>query len=95
MFVSFFKKKIYATIASLPWFGLGDRLALPTKPSFYYYIGILSVLNAVQCVGSGFLLYHFSTEAGLCIVDFSTLLYYTLFTPFVYYTFLSDFFRYY
>ena len=65
---------------------------MPTKASFYYYVGLLSVLNGVQTVGSGLLLYRV-TGCGLCIVDITTLLYYTLLTPFVYYTFLSDFFR--
>lgn len=77
----------------LPWSRLRERLALPTKASFYYYVGILSVLNGLQSVGSGLLLYRV-TECGLCIVDVTTLLYYALLTPFVYYTFLSDFFRY-
>lgn len=82
---------IYSTITILPWSRLRERLALPTKVSFYYYVGILSLLNGVQCVGSGLLLYGV-TGSGLCIVDITTLLYYTLLTPFVYYTFLSDFF---
>lgn len=77
----------------LPWSWLRDRLSLPTKVSFYYHVGILSVLNAVQCVGSGLILYNVA-EPGLCVVDVTTILYYSLFTPFVYYTFLSDFFRY-
>ncbi len=85
--------KVYAIVTLLPWSRLRDRLALPTKKNFYYYVGILSGLNGIQCVGSGLLLYHL-TECGLCIVDITTLLYYTLLTPFVYYTFLSDFFRY-
>ena len=76
----------------LPFSRLRERLALPTKVSFYYYVGILSVLNAVQCVGSGLILYN-EADSGLCVVDVTTIMYYSLFTPFVYYTFLSDFFR--
>lgn len=84
--------QVYAIITLLPWSRLRERLALPTKKNFYYYVAILSGLNGIQCVGSGLLLYRV-TECGLCIVDVTTLLYYTLLTPFVYYTFLSDFFR--
>ena len=80
-------------ITLLPWTRLRERLALPTKISFYYYVGTLSLLNGVQCIGSGLLLWDVK-ESGLCIVDVTTILYYTLLTPFVYYTFLSDFFRY-
>jgi len=82
---------IYAVITLLPWSSFRERLALPTKVSFYYYVGILSLLNTAAAVGSGLLLYRV-TGSGLCVVDVTTLLYYTLFTPFVYYTFLSDFF---
>jgi len=78
-------------ITLLPWTRLRERLALPTKISFYYYVGTLTLLNGVQCVGSGLLLWGVK-ESGLCIVDVTTVLYYTLLTPFVYYTFLSDFF---
>lgn len=84
--------QIYTSITLLPFTKLRERLALPTRASFYYYVGILAVLNGVQCVGSGLVLYRV-TGSGLCIVDVTTLLYYTLLTPFVYYTFLSDFFR--
>lgn len=87
-----FFSKVYAIITLLPWSRLRERLALPTKKNFYYYVGMLSVLNGIQCVGSGLLLYRV-TECGLCIVDVTTLLYYTFLTPFVYYTFLADFFR--
>ena len=72
---------------------LRERLALPTKLSFYYYVAMLSLLNAAQCVGSGLLLYRV-TGCGLCVVDVTTVLYYTILSPFVYYTFLADFFRY-
>ncbi|KAK4037720.1 hypothetical protein OUZ56_029749 [Daphnia magna] len=89
IFATFFSL-VYAIITLLPWSRLRERLALPTKKNFYYYVGMLSVLNGIQCVGSGLLLYRV-TECGLCIVDVTTLLYYTFLTPFVYYTFLADF----
>ncbi|KAJ1530573.1 hypothetical protein ONE63_005457 [Megalurothrips usitatus] len=81
---------IYLCILILPWTRLRDRLALPTKRSFYTYILLLCLLNAVQSLGSGLLLYEMC--AGLCIVDITTYAYFTLLTPLVYYAFLSEFF---
>ncbi|XP_075217160.1 transmembrane protein adipocyte-associated 1 homolog isoform X2 [Lycorma delicatula] len=81
---------IYLTILILPWTRLRERLALPSKRSFYVYIILLVLLNIGQSVGSGLLLY--SIWQGLCVVDVTTCLYFTLFTPLVYHTFLSEFF---
>ncbi|KAF6215923.1 hypothetical protein GE061_000258 [Apolygus lucorum] len=81
---------IYLSIFVLPWTRLRERLALPTKRSFYVYILLLVLLNIVQSIGSGLLLY--SIVEGLCVVDVTTCLYFTLFTPLVYHTFLSEFF---
>lgn len=81
---------LYGTIFLLPWTTLRDRLPLPSKPSFYSYVLFLAVLNAVQAVGSGLLYYH--QDWGLCVVDVTTYIYFTLFTPFVYKTFLCEFF---
>ncbi|CAA9995323.1 unnamed protein product [Nesidiocoris tenuis] len=61
-----------------------------TKKSFYVYILLLVLLNVIQSVGSGLLLY--SIIEGLCVVDVTTCLYFTMFTPLVYHTFLSEFF---
>ncbi|BES90710.1 Predicted membrane protein [Nesidiocoris tenuis] len=81
---------IYLSILILPWTRLRERLALPTKKSFYVYILLLVLLNVIQSVGSGLLLY--SIIEGLCVVDVTTCLYFTMFTPLVYHTFLSEFF---
>jgi len=81
---------IYLCILILPWTRLRERLALPTKKSFYVYIVLLVLLNLSQSIGSGLLMY--SISEGLCVVDITTYLYFTLFTPLVYHTFLSEFF---
>ncbi|XP_024086208.1 transmembrane protein adipocyte-associated 1 homolog [Cimex lectularius] len=81
---------IYMSILILPWTRLRERLALPSKRSFYVYIMMLVLLNLTQSIGSGLLLY--SVNEGLCVVDVTTCLYFTLFTPLVYHTFLSEFF---
>lgn len=55
-------------------------------------MSLLALLNGIGSIGCSFLLLKI-TE-GLCVVDVTTLLYFTLFTPLVYITFLSTFFRY-
>ncbi|KAL0115584.1 hypothetical protein PUN28_010831 [Cardiocondyla obscurior] len=82
---------IYLFILILPWTRLRDRLALPTRKSFYVYAGMLATLDLVQSIGAGFLNYT-QNPVGLCIVDFTAAVYLTLFTPLVYHTFLSEFF---
>ncbi|XP_008548980.1 transmembrane protein adipocyte-associated 1 homolog isoform X1 [Microplitis demolitor] len=82
---------IYFFILILPWTRLRDRLNLPTRKSFYVYVGILTTLNLVQSVGAGLLNYT-QNLVGLCVVDITAVVYLTLFTPLVYHTFLSEFF---
>ncbi|XP_017795724.1 PREDICTED: uncharacterized protein LOC108577131 [Habropoda laboriosa] len=82
---------IYLFILILPWTRLRDRLTLPTKKSFYIYAGTLAMLDLVQSIGAGFLNYT-QNPVGLCIVDFTAVVYLTLFTPLVYHTFLSEVF---
>ncbi|XP_035230791.1 transmembrane protein adipocyte-associated 1 homolog isoform X2 [Stegodyphus dumicola] len=81
---------VYMTVLILPWTKLRDRLALPSKPSFYWYILFLDILNISQTVGSGLL--YYKEEYGLCVVDVTAYVYFTIFTPLVYRTFLADFF---
>ncbi|OAD62942.1 Transmembrane protein adipocyte-associated 1 like protein [Eufriesea mexicana] len=82
---------IYLFILILPWTRLRDRLTLPTKKCFYVYAGTLAMLDLVQSIGAGFLNYT-QSPVGLCVVDITTAVYLTLFTPLVYHTFLSEFF---
>jgi len=60
------------------------------KKSFYVYAFLLSVLNLIQAIGSA--LFFGQHIEGLCAVDITTYLYFTLFTPLVYWTFLAQFF---
>ncbi|RWS11382.1 transmembrane protein adipocyte-associated 1-like isoform X2 [Dinothrombium tinctorium] len=80
---------VYLIIFILPWTPCGKRLQLPAKRSFYVYTITLSLLNILQATGSG--LYYKNTIEGLCIVDITTYLYFTFFTPLVYWTFLAGF----
>ncbi|KAL2725160.1 transmembrane protein adipocyte-associated 1 isoform X1 [Vespula squamosa] len=81
---------IYLFILILPWTRLRERLALPTRKSFYVYAGTLATMDLVQSIGAGFLTYT-QNPVGLCIVDFTAAVYLTLFAPLVYHTFLSEF----
>lgn len=81
---------VYLIVLILPWTRLRDRLALPSKPSFYWYILFLDLLNIFQAIGSGLL--YYKQETGLCVVDVTAYVYFTIFTPLVYRTFLADFF---
>ncbi|XP_025017646.1 transmembrane protein adipocyte-associated 1 homolog [Tetranychus urticae] len=83
---------VYLVVTILPWTSCRNRIILPGKPSFYVYTFILFLLNLVQTIGS--ILYHNHQIVGICIVDITTYLYYTLFTPLVYWTFLASFFSY-
>nr|XP_027198580.1 transmembrane protein adipocyte-associated 1 homolog [Dermatophagoides pteronyssinus] len=85
-FLSFF---IYLIVVLLPWSPCRHRLLLPTKRSFYFYAATLSSLNLIQAIGA--LLFFLNVAEGLCIVDATTYLYFTFFTPLVYFIFLSPF----
>ncbi|KAK4328151.1 hypothetical protein Pmani_001426 [Petrolisthes manimaculis] len=65
-------------------------LWMPMKRAFYIYLGFLGTLNLLQSIGSA--LYHYHQPAGLCIVDATTWTYFSLLTPLIYYTFISEFF---
>ncbi|CAG2105863.1 unnamed protein product [Medioppia subpectinata] len=81
---------IYLTVFLLPWTPCRQRIPLPTKQSFYVYACLLSVLNLIQAMGSA--LFFRGHMEGLCVVDVTTYVYFTLFTPLVYWTFLAQFF---
>lgn len=81
---------IYLTVFVLPWTPCRQRIPLPTKQSFYVYAFLLSVLNLIQAIGSA--LFYGQRIEGLCVVDVTTYVYFTLFTPLVYWTFLAQFF---
>lgn len=81
---------LYLTILVLPLTKLRERFPLPEKKSFYMYIMLLMFLNISCSIGGAMLLYNI--KEGLCIVDITTCVYFTFFTPLVYFTFLRDFF---
>lgn len=82
---------VYCVILILPLTCIRKRFILPTKRSFYYYVGILAVLNLAEAIGS--LLQYKEIQHSLCVIDVTTYLYFTLFDPLVYGIFLWNFFR--
>ncbi|XP_078399254.1 transmembrane protein adipocyte-associated 1 homolog [Cetorhinus maximus] len=81
---------VYSMIVILPKTPLRERISLPSKKSFYIYAAILSLLNLIQGVGSALLCAN--VTVGLCCVDVTTFLYFSLFAPLMYVTFLKGFF---
>ncbi|KAI8504173.1 Transmembrane protein adipocyte-associated 1 [Branchiostoma belcheri] len=81
---------VYVGICLLPFTPLKERFQLPAKKSFYLYCVALAVLNVTQATGS--MLLYCDIWDGLCVVDATTLAYFTCFAPLVYWTFLSEFF---
>ncbi|XP_056130006.1 transmembrane protein adipocyte-associated 1 homolog isoform X1 [Lampris incognitus] len=81
---------VYSLIVILPKTPVKDRISLPSKKSFYGYAGILSLLNFVQGLGSALLCA--GIIEGLCCVDVTTFLYFSVFAPLIYVTFLKGFF---
>ncbi|XP_076058048.1 transmembrane protein adipocyte-associated 1 homolog isoform X2 [Oratosquilla oratoria] len=65
-------------------------LWMPMKRAFYIYLAFLVMLNLIQSIGSG--LYHVHADVGLCLVNITSWTYFSLLTPLIYYTFISEFF---
>ncbi|XP_051985841.1 transmembrane protein adipocyte-associated 1 homolog [Xyrauchen texanus] len=81
---------VYSLIVILPKTPIRERISLPSKRSFYVYAAILAVLNLVQGLGSALLCADIIE--GLCCVDVTTFLYFSVFAPLIYVTFLKGFF---
>ncbi|KAL4655643.1 hypothetical protein GN956_G5343 [Arapaima gigas] len=80
----------YSLIVILPKTRIRERISLPSRKSFYIYAAILSLLNLVQGIGSALLCS--GVIEGLCCVDVTTFLYFSVFAPLIYITFLKGFF---
>ncbi|EIE24097.1 hypothetical protein COCSUDRAFT_23261 [Coccomyxa subellipsoidea C-169] len=79
---------VYALILILPNTKWRDRL--PAKPSFYRYILVLFALNVLAGLGS--ILLGSGVIGGYCVYGLATFLYYAIYPPLLYLTFLSEFF---
>lgn len=87
---SFFLAIVYFLIVILPFTKLREHYIIPARRSFYVYCGILAVVDLVQGVG-GLLLCE-EIKGSLCILEGTMFVYYALFGPLVYWSFLKDFF---
>lgn len=62
--------------------------------SFYFYCLILGIVCLFQSIGSFLVYFNVGDNVdGLCILNLTTFIYYTLFGPLVYYVFLRKFFQ--
>lgn len=82
---------VYLVIIILPCTKLRECCIIPARKSFYIYCAVLCVVNILQ--GSASLLMYESVVQSLCVLDFTVFVYYAVFGPMVYWTFLKDFFR--
>lgn len=69
-----------------------QTMAMPNKPGFYQYCTFLLILYIVRFIGAAFIFFE-ANPNGLCLVNLTTFLYLTFYSPFVYSAFLSPFFR--
>lgn len=81
---------VYSVTYILPKTSLKEKLHLPSKKSFYHYALFLALLNCAQMVGSSLL--YCGVLHGMCVVDITTYVYFSLFHPLVYFTFLRQIF---
>lgn len=82
---------IYTTIFLLPFTRLKTTFPIPTKKSFYVYCFLMAILCFLQLVGAA--LTYATFDSGLCLLDFTSLVNFTLFGPLVYIVFLRKFFQ--
>uniref|UniRef100_H2Z3W2 Integral membrane protein GPR175 n=2 Tax=Ciona savignyi TaxID=51511 RepID=H2Z3W2_CIOSA len=82
---------VYILVGALPFLKwLQKYLSVPSRKSFYVYVGLMAILNFISAVGSGMLLY--CDMVGLCLIDVFSVVYFTCFAPLLYWTFLSSYF---
>lgn len=85
---------IYIAIFSLPFTRLKATFPIPTKKSFYAYCFLMAILEFIQLSGAAITYADFGTFGfGLCILDFTTFVSFTMFGPLVYIIFLKKFFQ--
>lgn len=79
---------IYTAILVLPLTRWRD--ILPAKPSFYRYARCLLLLYLLMAVGA--ILIGSKVLSGYCLYGIANWLYYAVYPPLLYYTFLAEFF---
>jgi len=67
------------------------RNYLPGQSTFYNYALVMFVTHSFHVIGSFLVFSYF--DIGFCFTDLGTALFYSLFGPLLYYSFLYEFFR--
>ncbi|XP_004508683.1 protein CANDIDATE G-PROTEIN COUPLED RECEPTOR 2-like [Cicer arietinum] len=67
------------------------REKLPPRPTFYNYVVIMFIFSATTLFACG--MAGFGASLGNWLYDFTVLCYHSLYLPFLYLTFLADFFQ--
>ncbi|XP_058070393.1 protein CANDIDATE G-PROTEIN COUPLED RECEPTOR 2-like [Magnolia sinica] len=67
------------------------RERLPARPAFYNYISMMFIMNAVALFACALL--GNGAAFGFWLYDLTTVCYHSLYLPFLYVTFLADFFQ--
>ncbi|KAG7020001.1 hypothetical protein SDJN02_18969 [Cucurbita argyrosperma subsp. argyrosperma] len=67
------------------------RDKLPPRPSFYNYIAVMFFVSALAFFASA--LAAFGVEFGIWLYNFTLISYHSMYLPFLYATFLADFFQ--
>ncbi|XP_020227920.2 transmembrane protein adipocyte-associated 1 homolog isoform X2 [Cajanus cajan] len=67
------------------------REKLPPRPAFYNYVAVMFVFSVITLFACG--LAGIGTGLGNWLYDFTVLCYHSLYLPFLYVTFLADFFQ--
>lgn len=80
---------VYAYILFVHYSKWRDKL--PPKPAFYNYVIMLFIFNAIALCACGFA--GIGAGFGLWLYNFSVVCYHSLYLPFLYVTFLADFFE--
>uniref|UniRef100_A0A0D6QX44 Transmembrane protein adipocyte-associated 1 n=1 Tax=Araucaria cunninghamii TaxID=56994 RepID=A0A0D6QX44_ARACU len=80
---------VYGSILYLPHTKWRNRL--PAKPTFYNYIRVMFLLNTTSALGCGLL--SSGVGFGYWIYGFTNICYHAFYPPFLYVTFLRDFFQ--
>uniref|UniRef100_A0A8R1HK76 Transmembrane protein adipocyte-associated 1 homolog n=5 Tax=Caenorhabditis japonica TaxID=281687 RepID=A0A8R1HK76_CAEJA len=76
----------YFSIMCLPLVCCQKYTKLPSKGSFLIYCMLMVVLNLLQSLGATLIL--FKSSDGLCFVGVSTYVYFVMYPPIIYFTFL-------
>ncbi|EOY22050.1 Transmembrane protein adipocyte-associated 1 isoform 1 [Theobroma cacao] len=80
---------VYGFILFVPFSKWREKL--PPRPAFYNYVAVMFVVNAISLLACG--LATIGIGFGLWLYNLTVICYHLLYLPFLYVTFLADFFQ--